>query len=184
MIVGLTGKKRAGKDTVAAVLVEEFGFERIAFADPMKEAALALDPWIDVTAPPCPRFIRLSEVLRDFGGWETAKEFPEVRRTLQRLGTQLGREVLGEDLWVDAGIAQMREPGQNYVVTDCRFPNEADAIRELGGEIVRVIRPSLVSDDTHASETAMDDYDVDASLLNESTIEALQQATRSMMRFL
>lgn len=132
-----------------------------------------------MTAGPAPRFIRLSEVLRDFGGWETAKEFPEVRRFLQNFG--VGIRAIEEDFWVDAGIGQMDYCG-DFVVTDCRFPNEGDAIRDLGGSIVRVLRPSLESDDTHASETAMDDYKVDAEILNESTIEALQQATRNLAK--
>lgn len=181
MIVGLTGKKRAGKDTVANVLVEEFGFERVAFADVMKDAALALDPLI-----PDGLFLsRLSTIVRE-DGWERAKDrHKEVRRTLQRLGTELGRNLFGEDFWVERALAPL-EPGyRDYVITDCRFPNEADAVRALsGGKIFRVLRPAIVSTDSHASEVAMDGYEVDAEILNETTIEALQQTTRSLMKYL
>ena len=78
-LIGLVGKKRAGKDTVAATLVEGFGFVRYAFADPLKAASLAADPLVPIWGG----HHRLSVVVRVLG-WERAKENPEVRRFLQR----------------------------------------------------------------------------------------------------
>lgn len=187
-LIALSGKKRSGKDTFAARLIEAHGFTRIAFADPMRAAALALDPIIRIEqdetgpliaagAPLLARYVvttlRLSEVV-DAVGWETAKSVREVRRTLQRLGTEAGRQVLGEDVWVDAAMRQAEQVDGPVVITDCRFTNEADAVRARGGIVVRIVRDGLPAGDTHPSETALDDYPHFRALIgNNGTIDDL-----------
>jgi len=166
ILIGVSGRKRHGKDTFAARLVEHHGFTRVAFADPMREMALTLDPIIS-------EGWRLSELVEAFG-WEEAKANPEVRRTLQRLGTEAGRGVLGESIWVDTAMRHARHLGGHIVFTDCRFPNEAQAVRAAGGLVVRVSRPGFVDDgDTHSSESALDNYPFDHIVLNDGTIEDL-----------
>lgn len=173
LIIGLTGRKRAGKDTFADVLVKDHGYTRASFADAVRDAALRLDPIIEVfdadnscydpdcCGGPYPILTerRLSEIVAAIG-WERAKdEYEEVRRTLQRLGTDAVRTI-APDFWIDAAFATLDVEGP-VVFTDVRFPNEADAIRERGGIIVRIERRGIDDGDTHASETAMDDYPVD-----------------------
>lgn len=187
-LVGLIGKKRVGKDTFAAVLVEEFGFARVAFADPLKEMALAIDPYIQAE-----HSYRLSDAV-DVLGWEGAKDaYPEVRRFLQRLGTD-GVRQFDEDFWVRAGMraaAAKRRPmrlntsdgraataPRPVVITDVRYPNEADAIREAGGTLVRIVRPGVDDGDTHASETALDGYAVDYTVSNLQDIQRLSERAR------
>ena len=166
ILIGVSGRKRHGKDTFAARLVERHGFTRVAFADPMREMALALDPIIS-------EGWRLSGLVEAFG-WEEAKANPEVRRTLQRLGTEAGRGVLGDGIWVDTAMRHARRLGGRVVFTDCRFPNEADAIRDAGGQVVRVMRPGFPDDgDPHPSETALDRYPFDDLVLNDGTVDAL-----------
>jgi hypothetical protein len=178
-LVGLIGKKRSGKDSLAAVLVEEFGFERFAFADPLKEAALALNPIVvcDEVGPK-----RLSGIVASMG-WEDAKEIREVRRTLQEYGVAI--RAIQEDFWVratlDRAVQHAHETGPS-VITDVRFPNEADEVRDAGGLVVRIIRPVLVSTDTHASEVALDGYEPDATVVNSGTLEDLAGAARSLAR--
>src|SRR5581483_2011292 len=95
-LLGLMGYAQAGKDTVAKLLVEEFGFTRIAFADALREALYALNPLIPFEGD----HVRLRWLI-DASGWEEAKvRHPEVRELLQRLGTESGRNVLGADVWV------------------------------------------------------------------------------------
>lgn len=148
-IVGLIGKKRAGKDTVAATLVEEFGFVRYAFADPLRATMLDLDPII----PNYDRLDRLSSLVeRD--GWERAKTVPEVRRLLQAHGVAI-RTHVGPAVWLDVLMAKVLEETRPVVVTDVRFPNEADAIESAVGRLVRILRPGTDSD-AHVSETALD----------------------------
>lgn len=160
----MSGRKRAGKDTFASRLIVAHRFVRVAFADPLRDFALALDPLIDTR--------RLSEVIEELG-WEDAKAIPEVRRTLQRIGTEAGRKVLGESVWVNLAMRKASAAGENVVITDCRYPNEAEAIRAAGGIIVRVDRPGTDLTDAHPSEVAMDDWPFDARVINNGTIQGL-----------
>lgn len=173
-LIGIVGRKRAGKDSVAAVLIEEYGFQRVAFADLLKELALDLNPIMSSNLINFqPR--RLQDVV-EARGWEVAKEHGEVRRTLQVLGVAV-REHLGENLWVDAAMAkvqELREQGIPVVVSDVRFPNEADAITSAGGQTWRIIRPGQPETDRHISETALDAHWADLQTINDGTLEDLR----------
>lgn len=181
-VVGLIGKKRSGKDTFAQGLVER-GVTRVAFADPLKEAALALDPFVrtfvtwDEYLDPEAGAERLSSVVARLG-WEAAKEIPEVRRTLQNYGVAI-REI-DPAFWVRAGMLKAAAIDGPVVITDVRFPNEAKAVVDVGGIVVRVVRPGLVSTDEHVSETALDDYPADLTVTNSGTAEDLIDLARTM----
>ena len=171
MIVGLSGYARSGKDSVAGVLLES-GWQRRAFADAIKEAVYLLDPLV---AGP----LRVQQVV-DLLGWEGAKnQFPEVRRLLQFMGAEVGRDLLGENVWVDRVLSDLREG--NYVITDCRFPNEADAIRAAGGQVWRISRPGIGPANDHASENSMDEYQFDAHINNDSDLKTLSIVVRGLL---
>ncbi|MEV0445460.1 hypothetical protein AB0I84_08125 [Streptomyces spectabilis] len=180
--VALMGRARSGKDTAAARLVLRHQFTRVAFADPLRTLALDLDPMVGseptgLGALP----IRLSDVVRRHG-WDGAKIFPEVRRTLQRLG----QSVRDQDttFWLDAALAKIDVAdrwGLPVVVTDCRYENEADALRERGFVLVRVERPGAHgpasrAEREHISETELDGYPADAVLTNGGTLSELYRA--------
>jgi hypothetical protein len=183
-IIGLTGHARAGKDSVAAYLVEHYGFGRVAFADALREAALALDPIIAAdydrallnlgrkTGVAGRRFGRLSEFVEAFG-WEGAKEIGEVRRTLQRYGVAI-RE-MDPEFWIRTALAPMAYMGRPVVVTDVRFPNEVDAVRNRGGLLVRVRRPGATGNG-HISEHAIDHIAADVDIANTGTLADLTAA--------
>lgn len=178
-LVGVIGRKRSGKDTFAARLVAAHGYTRIAFADPLRAAALALDPIVS-SGERCAGEPdeRLSEVVARLG-WEAAKDVYEVRRTLQNFGVGL-RDTLGPDIWVDYAMRHVdREPGP-VVITDVRFPNEADAVEARGGMLVRIIRPGLGSDDDHISETALDARQAHHMIINAGTVADLHVAADSL----
>lgn len=180
MIIGLTGVAQVGKDTAAAALIER-GWVRVAFADPLREMLYALNP--KVTDEGC--FVDYVKTMVDEVGWEKAKKHPEVRRLLQRLGTEAGRGVLGEDCWVDLahrkinklrGDAAARGDNQpSVVLTDVRFANEASMIRSLGGYVVRIIRPGISAINGHVSESGVPDKLVDHTLENGGSIADLQE---------
>jgi hypothetical protein len=177
MILGVNGYARAGKDTLGGYLVEEHGFTRIAFADTLKRFALALNPIIearwDSTASETV-LIRLFDCLQEHDfSWEKAKEVPEVRQLLQRLGTEAGREILGEDVWVNGTFAGIDPYERDWVVTDVRFLNEAAAVKARSGLVWRVNREGTGPINSHASETAMDGYAFDAVLANDGPLEDL-----------
>lgn len=170
-LIGLVGRKRVGKDTFALTLVDLHGYTRVAFADPIRDAALALDPIVGRPAIPGDldgsHDLRLSDVI-DAIGWERAKEHvPEVRRTLQRLGTEVGRTI-DPDVWVRLALERIAAASGPVVVTDVRFENEANAIKRAGGALVRITRPEVETDDPHPSETALDDFPVDHIVRNVS----------------
>jgi hypothetical protein len=172
--IGLSGYARSGKDAVAKILVEEHGYVRVSWADKLREAVYALNPMMVGAGLGAMRYADLI----DWKGYEGAKDDPifgaEVRRTLQRMGTEAGRNVLGENVWVDALVNTM-ENGKRYVIPDTRFPNEALAITErMAGEVWRVNRPGFTPTNSHPSETALDGWQFSVNLNNDGTLDDLR----------
>lgn len=177
-LIGLSGYARSGKDTVAQLLGEEFGYQRRAFADLLRECAYALNPLVGAGG------IRYATIV-DRCGYEGAKETPyadEIRRTMQRLGTDVVRDVLGPDIWVSALLSRLSHD-ERYVITDCRFPNEAHRVVGASGIVVRVSRPGVEAANGHASETSMDAYAFSATLVNAGTIDDLRANARRLVDY-
>lgn len=179
--VALMGRAGAGKDAAAARLVRHYQFTRVAFADPLRDAALDLDPIIGSEPTgygPLP--LRLSDAVRRHG-WDRAKRAPEVRRTLQRLGESIRAH--DPDHWIRLALAKVDVAdrwGLPVVITDVRHPNEASALTRRGFLLVRVVRPGHqgpAGEDQrqHVSETALDDYLADTELINSGTLAELHQ---------
>lgn len=175
MIFGLSGYARSGKDEAAKVLVNEFGYRRVAFADKLREFLYALNPYVRCNVEDdrgCPVYRPLREII-DWQGWDGYKSghYSEgIRSLLQRLGTEAGRETLWDNIWVDAALTGV-SVDDRVVVTDVRFPNEADAIKRRGGVMVRVNRdgngPATDKyNNVHKSETSLDDYKFDYIITN------------------
>jgi len=163
LIIGLSGYARSGKDTVASLLPD---YQRRAFADPMREALLRLNPLISSA-------MNVQEAV-EIHGWDTAKTvFPEIRRLLQVLGTEVGRDMIHEDIWVKIATKDLN-PGDLVIFADVRFPNEAQAIKDLDGQVWRINRPEVKAINPHSSESAMDHWPFDAWLDNSGSIEDLQ----------
>jgi hypothetical protein len=171
--IGIIGKARSGKDTAALALVAELHYTRLAFADPLKELALAIDPLIPTAYG---IHVRLSLLIRD-SGWEYAKDhYPEVRRLLQRTGG--GVREIDETFWLTATRKKLNAAeawNLPVVVTDVRYPNEANMLRSRGFRLIRITRPGL-ADDQHDSETALDTYPADLTIENTGAIADLRQA--------
>lgn len=169
MIIGLSGYARSGKDTVADYLVSNFGFERVAFADPIRKIMYDLNPTVDGE--------KLADMVDNYG-WDIAKSKDEVRAFLQILGYS-ARQNIHADVWVMAAFAKMRAD-KNYVIADVRFLNEADYIKKNNGEIWRVERPGVSAVNTHVSEWEMDSYSFDHRLYNDGTVEQLQHLVKTL----
>lgn len=177
-IVGLTGYAQSGKDTVADILVRQFEFERLAFADSIRNFLYEVDPIVGWVAN---EPIFLSKVV-DRDGWEKAKQSPEIRRMLQRIGVA-ARNQWSKDFWVQQVLKKMAlaNPTKRYVITDVRFPNELAAIRTLGGQVWRVRRPGVGPVNSHESETQMDGFPVDQIFLNNGTKDDLELLVKTRM---
>jgi hypothetical protein len=168
VLIGLTGYARSGKDTVADFMVEDYEFVKLSFAAPMREALLKLNPMISVGGhyAPLVSAVRIS-------GWELVKELsPDIRPLMQRMGTEVGRKMFGENVWVDLALKEAAKH-ENVVFADVRFKNEAEAIARAGGIIVRVTKPGVGPANSHVSEHDMDDYPVDYTINNKDDLGKL-----------
>jgi hypothetical protein len=170
-IIGLCGYAGSGKDTAAAGLVAE-GWTRVAFADGVREALLALNPEISMA--------HLSSYLVHWGGWDEAKrQIPEIRTLLQRMGTEVGRAFFGDDCWINIARRKIKDINGNVVITDVRFENEADAIYAMGGEVFRIERPGVGPKNDHASEKL--EFFVNRTISNDGTTQELQDRLRQFV---
>jgi len=164
VIIGLSGYARSGKDTVAELLVLNYGFKRLAFADGIREALLALNPILfDGT--------RLNELVGTHG-WEVAKAKDEVRRLLQVMGTEVGRKLINEDVWVWLLFNKVNTD-ERIIIPDVRFPNEARMIEQQGGEVWRINRHNHSAVNNHISEHALDNHMFKRAVYNDGTLDDL-----------
>ena len=164
MIIGLSGYAQSGKDSTAELLCLNYGYRRTAFADPMRQALMIINPKLD-------SITHVSDFVEDYG-WDIAKKNPEVRRLLQLLGTDFGRKMLGDDVWIKIALSGIKTEDK-VVISDVRFPNEADAIRKLGGIVWRINRRNHSAVNGHASEHAMDNYMFNHVIYNDGTLDDL-----------
>lgn len=195
--IALMGKARSGKDSVAGRLCEAHGYARVAFADPLKEHALRVNPIIGTEERESWDVVygenvcvteavtlRLADVVARLG-WERAKdEYPEVRRFLQELGQ--GVRELDPGFWISVAlrsIGKHLDAGTPVVVSDVRYPNEVDTLRAAGFRIVRIVRPADARTLTpaeraaaqHDSETALDGEVPDVLIYNGGSLAELIQ---------
>jgi|SRR5579872_5425097 len=175
-LIGITGRKRSGKDTIGEYLVKKCGFKRIAFADALKEACKIIFGFDNEQV-----YGDLKENVDDYWGHSP-------REILQIVGSELFRDRLPElchnihnDIWIKSVERQIRNlynQGYNkFVITDARFDNEIDFIKKFNGFTWKVIRPCLMSIDnhsnTHQSEISIDNFICDYDFINDSTIANL-----------
>lgn len=180
-LVGILGKKRSGKDTVSDFLVKEHGYHQYAFAGPLKEAVKEM-------------FLMTENQVNG----DEKEVFDErwnitPRKLMQIIGTELFHYDIhkytepeefdmGREVWVNRfKIWYKDNEDKNVVVSDVRFEHEANKIRELGGEVWKVVRPNLESSDAHASESEMESIVPDHLINNDSTIEDLYKKVDSLL---
>jgi len=184
MIIGFVGPAGAGKDAACDALVEELGYEKRSFAEPMREAMRRLNPILGVPSEwmrEWPAEVRWNdlpyhEAKFSFGG--------EGRRLLQVLGTEIGREMFGENFWVEQAIRGISS-GDPVCFSDVRFKSEAEAITLMGGHLIRIIRPDVLdlgAHSEHASETEARYILTTARVVNHDSLEAFQARCVSQVR--
>jgi hypothetical protein len=178
VIIGLSGYSRSGKDEVAKILVEEYGFTRVAFADKIRELLYEMNPIVDT-------HYRLQSLV-DAYGWDEVKRRPQVREMLQDLGVG-ARTLFENNFWINQALNPhiydhpIVGVNKNIVITDVRFTNEADIINALGGQVWRIKRPGVEAVNGHVSEHDLDGYKVKMILKNEGTLDDLRELVRRRM---
>jgi hypothetical protein len=173
-LIGLTGYAQSGKDTVASILVEKYGYTRIAFADKIRDFLYGINPMVA-----CSPTGYLQDLV-NLVGWDKAKQEPQVRRLLQDLGIS-ARELLDENIWITTALSKVDKDAR-VVVTDVRFENEAMMIKIMGGQLWRVKRVGFGPVNEHVSESELDGYKVNQIFVNNGTLEDLEVLVTTRMR--
>ena len=161
-LVAFTGPAGCGKSTAADMLVYA-GWERVKFASTLKQMCRAMgmtDDMIEGGEKENPQSL--------FGG-------QTPRYIMQTLGTEWGRKVIHPDLWVSitsADIQRHLDDGRNVVVDDCRFQNEANRIRALGGTVVGIAGRGGISGEHESELGVAPDFIID----NNGTLADLEKA--------
>ena len=166
-LIGLTGQKGVGKDTVADYITARYGYKKMALADPLKQA--------------CEAIFGLS---KDQLNNPELKEQPDYfwgkspRHLMQFLGTDLMRCQFDTDIWTK--LIEKRSNGDlaGCVISDIRFPNEREFVKRNGGMIIKIIRPNLQNDDMHESEQG--DISADHVISNCDSINELYKQIDSI----
>lgn len=142
-LIGLCGLAKSGKSTIADYLVKEFGYKRIKFADPLKDMLRALGlSYQEIEGD------RKEDSCKLLGG-------KSPRFGMQSLGTEWGRNLISPDIWVDIWehrVMEARKTKTPVVVDDCRFQNELDVLKRLGGLSITIIREGNEPVNDHISE--------------------------------
>lgn len=181
MIIGLVGSKKSGKSTIAEYLVSNHGFHEISFADPLKKLVVEL---FDLTP----------EQVHTQNKKESVDPQLQVtpRQLLQTVGTDLFRVTLKrvlptlsipyDSIWIAKAYNKilkiiLEDPNAKIVISDVRFRNESDMVRDLGGFLIRVTRNNISecfsNIDNHSSETEMLSIATNGSIHNNGTLEDL-----------
>jgi len=208
MILGITGFIGSGKDTIADYVCTFHGFKRLSFAGSLKDAVSVIFNWnrelLEGTT-------KSSREWRDTVDtwWAERLNIPNLtpRWVLQHWGTEVGRNAFHSDIWVASVEHKLKNTVDNVVITDCRFKNEIEAIKKVGGITCRVERgprpvwyddainynkgpnaigwalakPILDQHNVHASEYSSVGLDYDFYIDNNKTIDELHKQIDSII---
>jgi len=171
LLIGLTGTAGAGKDTVASRLFAHHDFVITSFAEPLRYAAMEMfgldyDHFVDRD---------LKDTVIPY--WDLTP-----RQMLQQLGTEAVQGTFGKDFWIKRWkmvYEQMQD--ENVVVTDVRFPLEAQMIKELGGVLIYIHRPGVAPTDTHSSAIPLPTESIDMNIVNDGDLKGLYQKVDVLM---
>jgi hypothetical protein len=140
MILGVTGLIGSGKDTVADYLCTFHGFKRVSFAASLKDAVSAVFGWDRELLEGSTKTSREWREQTDIWWSERLNMEITPRWVLQYWGTEVLRNNFHKDIWVASVENKLRQSKDNIVITDCRFVNEVNAIKNAGGTTMRVVR--------------------------------------------
>lgn len=141
MIIGVCGLIGAGKDTIADYLVNIHQFRRESFANTLKDAVSAVFGWDRELLEGRTKHSRAWREQVD-PWWAERLGMPDLtpRWVLQYWGTEVVRKSFHDDTWIASLENKLRKTTDDVVISDCRFPNEIDAIKRAGGMVIRVHR--------------------------------------------
>lgn len=183
ILIAFTGFAGAGKDAAADVLVRRYGFERMAFADAIRDMTRAINPLL--TFPEDGRAQRYNDIVSYYTSLDEAKRnVSSIREFMVALGSSV-RATLGESTFVDIVVEKAKNimrcvnssgsPGHGVAVSDCRYRGERDALCALGGTTILITRPGVAA--ANATERAsLAEVDADFEIVNDGTLQDLEHA--------
>jgi hypothetical protein len=204
MIIGICGFIGSGKDTVADYLVNFHEFRRESFASTLKDAVAAVFGWDRTMLEGRTKEAREWREQVD-PWWAERLAMPTLtpRWVLQYWGTEVCRKAFHDDIWIASLENKIRNSRDHVVISDCRFPNEIQAIKDAGGTIVWVQRGALPEwydlavesnkgsnlaiqqlklKKIHASETAWVGTKFDTIIDNNGTIDELYNQAGKLLK--
>jgi len=179
-LIGLMGAAGSGKDTVGEHLAVNYDYIPTAIAYAIKAM---LHPLFEA--------VGLEEEFWEIAEDRVKKEQPipqlggkSFRRLAQTLGTEWGRNCVGDGIWCDIVLDRVkaRQHIWPYVITDVRFENEVQGILEAGGVIWKIERPGIESVSAHVSESFAKVYCPDVIIQNDGTLEELYSKVDALMK--
>lgn len=194
MIIGICGLIGSGKGTVADILVEHYRFQKLSFADSLKDGVAAMFGW--------PRELLEGDSMQSREWRECKDQFwthelgitITPRLVLQQVGTECMRQGFYDGIWVSLVKQKLQQNlAANTVIPDVRFPNEISMIQQQGGAIWEVVRGELPDwaqnyrqsgiepVDIHASEWAWMQTARDRVISNNGTLEDLRNQVSSLL---
>lgn len=177
-LIGISGKMQSGKDTVASIIkkLSYIDWEIVKFADTLKDITCLL---LNCSREDLESSDFKSSPLDD--RWQNFhNEQLTPRKVMQLIGTDLFRNGLHPNTWVNT-LSNKFTNDSFWIVTDVRFPNEAEFIKNNGGILIRIERESIELSN-HLSETALDDYEFDYIINNHDTFYDLLLNVISFMK--
>lgn len=180
--IAIMGKANTGKNTLAGLLIDalakdSLSYKCIAFADPIKEIVMTMFPRADRNCLYGPSQLR-TEIIP--GAYKDGKPLT-YRQALIDIGTEVGRKY-SDKIWLENFDHRFELLSHDLViVTDCRFRNEFDHLKEKGFFQIRLYRNTGAPEIQHISETGQSlikDEEFDYVLLNNKSLEELEEEVR------
>jgi hypothetical protein len=198
-LIGLTGLAGSGKDTIASVLLQEYNYQKLSFADTLKDVLSSMFGWDRFILEGTTEENRAKRT--EIDSFWSSKLNTEItmRSAMTSVGTDLFRKFFNENIWVFSCERKLQDK-ELVVVTDVRFPNEIDMIRRNGGIIIEVQRHlplwyskitpqnkynymKINHPEVHISEYAwIFDNNPDYVLQNTSSITDLEIKVRNLLK--
>lgn len=203
MIIGMVGFIGSGKGTVGDILRDKYGYVQDSFARPLKDAVAAIFGWDRQLLEGATAESRAWRERPDAFWTEKFGYKFTPRLALQLMGTEAGRDVFHNDIWVVSLL--QRNQHNNVVITDVRFKNEILAVQKNGGKIIRVKRgpdpewfhtafcankgntaaiEEMTQLNVHRSEWDWIGTQMDYTITNDDTLEHLTGSVDTVIRWI
>jgi len=182
-IIAICGFQGAGKDTLANILVEKYGYTKLSFAGILKDIVAIIFNWDrKLLEGDTIESRKWREQIDEWWSNRLCIKNLTPRYILQTIGTDVFRNHFHPDIWI-ASIEKKLSNYNKIVITDCRFPNEIDIIKKYGGKLIHIYRDKLpewfinknIVDGLHSSEYSWIKCSIDYTIENNGTIDDLSK---------